>query len=281
VLVLGSHGKLGGAVAKDLLKTNKYCVHLLVPDLENPKVKKLKEKGGKLYQGDLLNKKSLMDAMKGTQYVFSVQNYWETGKDREIEEGTNVIEVAKELGVQHLVYSSASGADKNTVIPYFEGKYQIEQKLIKSGLPHTIIRHVSLMENYLMPEIREGIEKGVFKTPLKPETKIQLLSIKDIGKFVQYAFENPEKSKGQIIDIAADELTQVNIAKILNCKYANLELSELQKDERSLYQWLDTVGYNVEIEKCKKCCPDLIDFKTFVNKKFAALCKPEEQKHRV
>jgi len=253
----------------------------LVNDLENQKAKKFKELGAKLYQGDMLNKKSLMDAMKGTNYVFSVQNFWETGKDREIEEGTHVIEVAKELGVQHLVYSSASGADKNTGIPYFEGKYQIEQNLIKSGLPYTIIRPVSLMENYLMPEIREGIEKGEFKTPLKPETKIQLISIKDIGKFVLYAFENPDKSKGRIIDIAADELAQENITKILNCKYENLELSKLQKDEQSLYQWLDTEGYHVDIDKGKKCCPDLTDFKTFACKKFADKCKPEEQKHRV
>jgi len=281
VLVLGSHGKQGGAVAKDILKTNKYCVRLLVPDLDHPKAKKLKEKGAKLYHGDMLNKKSLMDAMKGSNYVFSVQNFWETGKDREIEEGNNVIEVAKELSIQHFVYSSASGADKNTGIPYFEGKYQIEHSLIKSGLPCTIIRPVSFMENYLMPEIKEGIEKGVFKTPLKPETKIQLISIKDIGKFVLYVFENPEKSKGRTIDIAADELTQENIAKILNCKYENLELSKLQKDEQNLYQWLDTVGYNVDIEKCKKYCPDLQNFKNFVNKKFTSKFKPEEQKHRV
>jgi len=199
----------------------------------------------------------------------------------EIEEGNNVIEVAKELGVQHFVYSSVSGADKNTGIPYFESKFIIEQNLVKSGLPYTIIRPVSLMENYLMPEIKQGIEKGVFKTPLKPETKLQLISVKDIGKFVQYAFENLEKSKGQIIEIAADELTQGDIDKMLNCKYENLDLSKLQKDEQSLYQWLDTVGYNVNIDKCKKCCPDLKDFKTFATKKFGSRCKPEEQKHRV
>jgi len=83
------------------------------------------------------------------------------------------------------------------------------------------------------------------------------------------------------LDIAADELTQENIAKILNCKYENLELSKFQKDEQSFYQWLDTVGYNVDIDKCKHCCPELIDFKTFASKKFADKCKPEEQKHRV
>jgi len=281
VLVLGSHIKQGGVVVKDILETGQYGVRLLVQDLDNPKARKLKELGAKLYQGDPLNKKSLMDAMKGVHYVFFVQDFWEIGKDKEIEEGYNIIEVAKELGVQHLVYSSVSGADKNTGIPYLENKLHIEQKLIKSGLPYTILRHVSLMENYLMPEVKEGIEKGVFKTPLKPETKLQLISVKDIGKFVLHAYETPDIHKGQINEIAADELTQAEIAKMLNCKYEYLDISKLQKDEQGLYQWLDTVGYNVDIEKCKKCCPELIDFKTFANKKFASRCKPEEQKHRV
>jgi len=281
LLVLCATGKQGGAVAKEALKTGKFTVRLLVRDVNSPKAKKLKERGAKVYQGDMLDKRSLLEAMKGVQGVFSVQNYWESGKEKEIEEGINVIEAAKEGGVQHFVYSSVSGADKNTGIPQFESKYKIEQHLMKTGLSYTILRPVSFMENFLMPEIKEGIQNGVFKTPLKPETKLQLIAVRDIGKFAVYSFENPDRTLGKIMEISGDELTQENIAKILNCKYDHIDLKNLQKDEQTLYQWLETVGYNANIEQCKKIIPDLRDFKTFAHKKFGITQKSEKQEsHR-
>jgi len=72
-------------------------------------------------------------------------------KDKEIERGSNIIQVAKENGtIQHFVYLSSSGANRNTGIEYFDSKYELEQMLKKkSGLPYTILRPVFFYGKFL------------------------------------------------------------------------------------------------------------------------------------
>jgi uncharacterized protein YbjT (DUF2867 family) len=58
-----------------------------------------------------------------------------------------VIDAAKAAGVQHLVYSSAAGADRHIGIPETDSKWTIEEYLRFSGLPATIIRPTYFMNN--------------------------------------------------------------------------------------------------------------------------------------
>ena len=46
-------------------------------------------------------------------------------------------DIAKENNIEHLVYSSVANANKNTGIPHFESKYEIEQHIKNLGIPHT------------------------------------------------------------------------------------------------------------------------------------------------
>jgi len=124
----------------------------------------------------------------------------------------------------------------------------------------------------------EDIKKGVFKTSLKPDTKLQLIAVRDIGRTVLHVFDNFDKYNGKTLDITGDELTQNEIAKILNCKVEYLDPNQLPKEEQTLYRWLETVGYKVNVEECKKCFPTSEDFKTWAEKKCGQ--KPEEQTHR-
>jgi uncharacterized protein YbjT (DUF2867 family) len=59
-----------------------------------------------------------------------------------------VIEAAKRQGVGHFVYSSVGSADKETGIPHFESKVEVEEHLRSSGLRYTIVRPVFFMENW-------------------------------------------------------------------------------------------------------------------------------------
>ena len=58
-------------------------------------------------QGDLNSVDSLKKALEGAYAVFAVTNYWEKGDaDLELQQGKNVADVCKEVGVQHLIWSS-------------------------------------------------------------------------------------------------------------------------------------------------------------------------------
>ena len=56
---------------------------------------------------------------------FSVQNFWEHGKQAEISQGINFADAAKQAGVTHFVYSSVASADKNTGIPHFDSSMRL------------------------------------------------------------------------------------------------------------------------------------------------------------
>jgi uncharacterized protein YbjT (DUF2867 family) len=75
------------------------------------------------------------------------------------------------------------GAERNSGIPHFESKFELEEYLRASGLPsYTILRPVAFYENF---PSRSGIATfitfGLFDAGLAGK-KLQFISVRDIGK---------------------------------------------------------------------------------------------------
>ena len=49
------------------------------------------------------------------------------------------MDAARSAGVSHLVYGSVGGAERDSGVPHFESKRQIELYLKESGVPFTIL----------------------------------------------------------------------------------------------------------------------------------------------
>ncbi len=127
--------------------------------------------------------------------------------------GKAVADIAKEAGTGHLVYGSISGADLHTGIAHVESKGRIEEHIEALGLPATILRPVSFMENfasYNRPVMAGG--ELVVSLALCPETPLQLIATRDIGILAAIAIDQPGRFLGQHIEIAADKLTGPAIA---------------------------------------------------------------------
>jgi len=84
--------------------------------------------------------------------------------------------------VRHLVYSSISGADLRTGIPHVESKARIEEHIQALGLPATILRPVSFMDNFASFN-RPVLDGGelVVSLALRPQTRLPLVATRDIG----------------------------------------------------------------------------------------------------
>src|SRR5918911_986287 len=98
------------------------------------------QQGGEVVRGDLDDPDSLRPALRDATGVFSVQNFWETGFEREVRQGIALADLAKAAGTRHFVYSSVGSAHRRTGIIHFEGKWQIEEHIRALGLPHTVVR---------------------------------------------------------------------------------------------------------------------------------------------
>jgi len=75
-------------------------------------------------QGDLEDRASLERATRGVYGVYSVQDFWAVGAQREVQQGKNLANAAQKAGVQHFVYSSVGGAERRSRIDHWESKWE-------------------------------------------------------------------------------------------------------------------------------------------------------------
>lgn len=141
------------------------------------------------FKADLNSKESITSAIEGSHTVFLVTNYWETADPKvELSQGKNVADVAKQVGVQHMIFSSllnvteASGG-KLTHVPHFDGKAEIEQYIRKAGFPFTTF----ILPGYFMSNYQQMLQKQDDSTymlayPVSKESKFPLFDPDDAGK---------------------------------------------------------------------------------------------------
>lgn len=273
ILVTGATGRQGGSVAQRLLSRG-WTLRALARDPNKPASQDLAQKGVELIQGDLDNRDSLDRAVDGVYGVYSVQNSWECGVDKEIEQGMSIADAAHEAGVGHFIYSSVGGAERNTKIPHFESKWQIEQHIRALNLPCTILRPVFFMENFNSPEMRSSImDKDLLSLPIKPDTPLQMIAVEDIGAFAALAFENPVDYLGKAIELAGDELTMLQTVDILSRVLARpvrfeetpMEQARQQSEDAAImFDWFNREGYQADIPSLRQIYPQMKTLSTWV-----------------
>src|SRR5215472_9184204 len=170
ILVTGATGQQGGSLARILLQ-KKHKVYALTRSTQSPAAQHPKNKGAILVQGNLDDSDFLKRAIKGVDSIFLMGTPFEDGPEAETRRGKQVVDIAQEEKIQHLVYSSVANADKNTGIPHFESKHKIEQHIKSIKIPYTIIGPTFFMENLLGP----GLQQGQLALPLSSSTILQLM----------------------------------------------------------------------------------------------------------
>ena len=86
ILVCGATGSQGGAVARSLLDRG-FRIRALTRDAQKPEAQALAEHGAEVVQGDMEDRSSMDRVLEGAYGVFSMQNFWEAGYDREVRQG--------------------------------------------------------------------------------------------------------------------------------------------------------------------------------------------------
>jgi uncharacterized protein YbjT (DUF2867 family) len=219
VLVIGATGQQGGATARQLLDRGRP-VNALVRDPDSAAAAALRAAGAELVAGDLDDPASLRAAMKGVSGVFLVLTMMvgprisPEGVAAEERRGKAVADLAHESGVEHLVYSSLNGADAGSGIPYYESKARIEQHIRALGIPATILRPVSFMDNFATynKPVLDG-DALVVGLAVRADLPMQLIAVRDIGAFAAIAFDRPGQFLGRTVEIAGDVLTPAQIAE--------------------------------------------------------------------
>jgi uncharacterized protein YbjT (DUF2867 family) len=266
ILVTGATGQQGGAVARHLLKDRAFTVRALTRSPNKPAARTLAQQGAEIFQGDLDDLGSIRRALEKVYGVFSVQNFMETGYEGEIRQGKALADVAKAAGVQHLVYTSVVSCDKHTGLPHFDSKWEIEQHLQRTGLRCTILRPAFFMQNW-WSYLRDPVLQGTLPLPLNPTTRLQQISVEDIGAFALMAFKNPDRWIGRTLELAGDELSMAQTAELFSrvltrrVQYVQVPWDQFRQtageEMTKMYRWFNDVGYQVNISALRREHPKL------------------------
>jgi uncharacterized protein YbjT (DUF2867 family) len=271
ILVCGATGSQGGAVAQSLLGRG-FQVRALTRDPKKPEAQALAEGRAEVVQGDMEDRSAMERVLEGVYGIFSVQNFWETGYDREVQQGKTVADAIKEAGVQHCVYSSVGSAHRQTGISHFDSKWEIEEHMRELDLPYTILRPVFFMQNWEM--MREPILDGTLAQPLDPDKRFQHVAVEDVGTFAAIAFEDPDKWIGREVDIAGDEQTMPEIAetfgRVIGREVDYYQVPWDQFEEQMgeeyaiMYRWFNDIGYEADIDALRREYPELTTFERYL-----------------
>lgn len=266
VLITGATGRQGGAVVRHMLQKG-WKLRALTRDPGSHAARALTQKGVEVVRGDLEDPSSVIGAAAGAYGIYSVQDFWAVGARREVQQGKNVAEAAKKAGVKHFVYSSVGGAERNTGVPHFDSKWEVEKYIRSLGLPATMIRPVAFMEMYYVDQVEIGILKGKLADPIRGDKPYQTIATDDIGAFVALAFDRPGEFIGKELEIAGSELTNLEAAKVFSrvlgkpVKFQKLPLLlfrlVLGKEFYTMFRWFNEAGFKADIPGLRRAYPEI------------------------
>ncbi|GAA2608443.1 hypothetical protein GCM10009863_22300 [Streptomyces axinellae] len=294
VLVTGATGQQGGATAGRLLADG-WHVRALTRDASGPAARALAEAGAEVLTGDMDDPASLRAAVEGAHGVFSVQptpgmpglppGY---GPADEVRRGRAVADAARAAGAGHLVYASAFGARQSTGLTTLESKRAVEDHIASLGIPATVLRPASFMENLLHPVW--GLRDGALATPYEPRTRQQFIALADIAAFAAFAFEDPARFRGRAFDLAGDTLTPPETAAAISratgrtVPYVQVPIETIrarsEQAARGIQSLNDGLYELVDTEALRTLHPGLLTFDAWLKQTgtaaFTALLGPVE-----
>jgi len=206
---------------------------------------------------------AIVKALEGATSLFAMTTPF-GGTDAETRQGIAAADAAKAAGV-HLVFTSVGSANRQTAIPHFHSKYEVEKHIAKVGVRATILAPVAFMENLYF--IKEQLAKGIYASALSPIRALAQVAVADIGAVAIRVLEDAGRFTGKRFDLASDELTGNDALAILSrvtgrpFSYFQVPLDVIRQrmgdDAVRMYEWFDRVGFAVDRAALRREFPDV------------------------
>ncbi|PDT90390.1 NmrA family transcriptional regulator [Bradyrhizobium sp. Y36] len=208
ILVTGATGTIGRNVVEQLVKCGAN-VRALV---RNPEKANLPA-GVAVALGDLLDVDSLRAAFSGVSTLFLLNAV----VPDEFTQALTALNLAREAGIERLVYLSVIHSDLYVNVPHFAGKFGVERMIEQMDFKATILRPAYFMNNELM--IKDAVtEYGVYPMPIGSKG-LAMIDARDIGEIAAIELIRRETSptplpRERINLVGPDTLTGAEAAAI-------------------------------------------------------------------
>lgn len=171
ILITGASGNIGRQVVQQL-SSRGTAVRALVRD---PSKAEFPE-GVEVVQGDLLDVEALRRAMSGVSTLFLLNGV----VPDEFTQALITLNLARDAGVERVVYLSVIHSDRYLNVPHFAGKFGVERMLEQMGFGATILRPAYFMQNDLtIKDVVLG--HGVYPMPVGSKG-LAMIDTRDIAE---------------------------------------------------------------------------------------------------
>src|SRR5688572_29975084 len=199
ILVTGATGFIGRVLVRQLSETGEQVRVLLRSSPNSPRL----PRGVPVEVAvvSLNDARGVHAALRGVDQIYHLASASSQGRRGNLLstdiEGTRVLaQVAKEAGIQRLIYLSHIGADRASAFPIQKAKGIAEEHIRRSGVPYTIIRSSvtfgpeDRFTNNLSRILRTV--PGFFPIPSDGRTLLQPLWVEDLVTCLLWALQSPE-----------------------------------------------------------------------------------------
>ena len=208
ILVTGATGRVGRQVVQQLV-TRGANVRVLVRDPSKADFPSSVE----IVKGDLLDIDSLRSAFKGVSTLFLLNAV----AGDEFTQALITLNIARESGVDRLVYLSVLHSDRFVNVPHFAVKLGAERMIEQMGFSATILRPSYFIDNEHM--VKDVIvQHGVYPMPIGSKG-VAMVDARDIAEVAAIELIRREQAPGKLpIDtinlVGPDTLTGAGVAAI-------------------------------------------------------------------
>ncbi|MEU4446579.1 NmrA/HSCARG family protein [Actinosynnema sp. NPDC050801] len=212
ILVTGATGAQGGAVTRALLARG-HRVRALTRTPHGVAARELRRLGADVAHGDFGDPASLRAALHGVRAVFAVTTPFGSDTDAETRHGIALVDAARD--VEHIVFTSASNADRGTGVPHFDSKRRIEEHLVAAGPRWTVLGPSAFIDDKFGDWTLRGLREGTFHLPVPSDRELHLVAVRDIADVAVLALEQPDRFADRRLDLAGEALTPADMAAAL------------------------------------------------------------------
>ncbi|MGZ9724302.1 SDR family oxidoreductase [Rhizobium miluonense] len=208
ILVTGATGRVGHHVVNQLVNRGAK-VRVLTRDPSKANV----PAGVEVARGDLLDIDALRSAFNGVSTLFLLNAV--TGD--EFTQAIITLNIARDAGVERVVYLSVFEADRAVNVPHFAVKFGAERMLVQLDFSATILRPTYFIDNELM--IKDVIlNHSVYPMPIGSKG-VAMVDARDIAEVAAIELIRRDRAPGKLpIEtinlVGPDTLTGPDVAKI-------------------------------------------------------------------
>lgn len=209
ILITGAAGKTGAAVLHRLTQRGEKVRAFVRSEIQAANVTALG--AAQVVVGDLRNANLMAQAAQGVRAIYHICPNMHPD---EIAIGRGVIAAAQAAGVERLVYHSVLHPQTQEM-PHHWNKLAVEELILASGLPFTILQPTAYMQN-ILASWRAIVDEGVYRVPYPPQTRLSLVDVADVAEVAARMLVEDGHESATYELVGCPALSQLDVAAALS-----------------------------------------------------------------